>query len=156
MDLFSSQLNKVLVDTFNSILKVEEEILKHSDTLNLSINETHLIESVGKNNNPGKTISDIAQDLGITLPSVTIAINKLLKKGYVKKEKSDTDGRVVYVRLTENGLRVDKIHQYFHMKMVNEISNEMTEEEKKVLIQGMNKLNRFFQKKITAISKAQK
>lgn len=154
MDPFSSQLNEVLVDTFNAILKVEEEILKQSNTLDLSINETHLIESVGKNKNPGKTISDIAQDLSITLPSVTIAINKLLKKGYVKKEKSETDGRVVYVRLTEKGLRVDKIHQYFHAKMVSEISKEMTEEEKKVLIQGMNKLNRFFQKKITAISDA--
>ncbi|MGL4606969.1 MAG: MarR family winged helix-turn-helix transcriptional regulator [Eubacteriaceae bacterium] len=152
MEPFASQLNSILVDTFNSILKVEEAMLKHSETLDLSISEMHLIESVGKKNSVGKTISDIAQDLGITLPSVTIAINKLLKKGYVKKEKSELDGRVVNVHLTEKGLRVNKIHQYFHRKMVNEISKEMTDQEKRVLIQGINKLNHFFEKKLLVLS----
>lgn len=156
MDSFSSQLNEVLVDTFNNILKVEEDLLKHSTNIDLSINEMHLIESVGKNKNNGKTISDLAQSLNITLPSVTIAINKLVKKGYVKKEKSNTDGRMVFVSLTDNGLRIDKIHQYFHVKMVNEISKELTDQEKEVLIHGMEKLNGFFRKKLSGISEANK
>jgi DNA-binding MarR family transcriptional regulator len=149
MDTFNSQLNHVLVETFNTILKVEEEMLKSSTNIDLSINEMHLIESVGKNNTNGKTISDLAQIQNITLPSVTIAINKLVKKGYVKKEKSDTDGRVVFVKLTTAGLRIDKIHHYFHLKMVNEISQEMTDHEKEVFIQGMAKLNGFFNKKLS-------
>ncbi|URN86111.1 MarR family transcriptional regulator [Acetobacterium wieringae] len=85
MDSFSSQLNAVLVDTFNNILKFEEDLLKQSTNIDLSINEMHLIEHVGKNTNDGRTISDLAQSLNITLPSVTVAINKLAKKGYVKK-----------------------------------------------------------------------
>ena len=83
---------------------------------------------------------------------MTVAINKLVKKGYVKKEKSNTDGRVVYVRLTDKGLRIDKIHQYFHVKMVKDISKEMTDEEKEVLIHGMEKLNGFFRKKLSRLS----
>lgn len=156
MDPFSSQLNEVLVDTFNNILKVEEELLKHSTNIDLSINEMHLIELVGKNKNDGKTISDLAQALNITRPSVTIAINKLVKKDYVKKEKSNDDGRMVFVRLTDKGLRINKIHQYFHMKMVNEISKEMTNHEKEVLIHGMEKLNVFFRKKLSGISESKK
>lgn len=156
MDPFSSQLNEVLVDTFNNILKVEEELLKHSTNIDLSINEMHLIELVGKNKNDGKTISDLAQGLDITRPSVTIAINKLVKKDYVKKEKSNADGRMVFVRLTDKGLRINKIHQYFHMKMVNEISKEMTNHEKEVLIHGMGKLNVFFRKKLSGISESKK
>lgn len=154
MDSFSSQLNAILVDTFNNILKFEEELLKHSANIDLSINEMHLVEYVGKNKNDGKTISDLAQILNITLPSVTIAINKLVKKGYVRKEKSSTDGRVVYVRLTDKGLRIDRIHQYFHEKMVKDISREMTHEEKEVLIHGMEKLNGFFRKKLSRLSEA--
>ncbi|AWW25725.1 MarR family winged helix-turn-helix transcriptional regulator [Acetobacterium carbinolicum] len=152
MDSFSSQLNAVLVDTFNTILKFEENLLKQSTNIDLSINEMHLIEHVGKNKNDGKTISDLAQSLNITLPSVTVAINKLVKKGYVKKEKSNTDGRVVYVRLTDKGLRIDKIHQYFHVKMVKDISSEMTVAEKEVLIHGMEKLNGFFKNKLSRLS----
>ncbi len=152
MDSFSSQLNGILVDTFNNILKFEEDLLKQSTNIDLSINEMHLIEHVGKNKNDGRTISDLAQSLNITLPSVTVAINKLVKKGYVKKEKSNTDGRVVYVRLTDKGLRIDKIHQYFHVKMVKEIAKEMTDEEKESLIHGMEKLNGFFRKKLSRLS----
>ncbi|MGV8906847.1 MAG: MarR family winged helix-turn-helix transcriptional regulator [Acetobacterium sp.] len=156
MDPFSSQLNEILIDTYNNILNVEEDLLKHSKNIDLSINEMHLIESVGKNKNDGKTISDLARSLNITLPSVTIAINKLVKKNYVKKEKSTTDGRMVYVRLTDKGQRIDRIHLYFHNKMVNEISKEMTNHEKEVLIHGMEKLNGFFKKKLSGLSKTKK
>jgi len=156
VDPFSSQLNEILIDTYNNILNVEEDLLKHSTNIDLSINEMHLIESVGKNKNDGKTISDLARSLNITLPSVTIAINKLVKKNYVKKEKSNTDGRMVIVRLTDKGQRIDRIHQYFHNKMVKEISKEMTNHEKEVLIHGMEKLNGFFKKKLSGISSTKK
>lgn len=156
MDPFSSQLNEILIDTYNNILNVEEDLLKHSTNIDLSINEMYLIESVGKNKNDGKTISDLARSLNITLPSVTIAINKLVKKNYVKKEKSNTDGRIVIVRLTDKGRRIDRIHQYFHNKMVKEISKELTDHEKEVLIHGMEKLNGFFKKKLSGISSTKK
>ena len=51
MKPFEEQLNAVIVDTYRSILKVEETILKRSDKIDLTINEMHLIESVGKGKN---------------------------------------------------------------------------------------------------------
>jgi len=57
LDSFSSQLNAVLVDTFNNILKFEENLLKQSTNIDLSINEMHLIEHVGKNKNDGRTVA---------------------------------------------------------------------------------------------------
>lgn len=147
MDAFSKELNKILVDTFRSILKVEELVIKSSGRTDLSISEMHLIESVGKSSH-GKTISDIAEDLNITLPSVTIAINKLVRKGYVEKLKSDSDGRIVYVRLTKLGLEMDATHRYFHNNMVRQISKDMPDEEKEALLKGMVKLNDFFKNKL--------
>lgn len=147
MDTFSFKLNDLLVDTFNEILHYEEDLIKSSENIDLSIGEMHLIEAIAKGDNDGKTISDLAQVQNVTLPSMTIAINKLVKKAYVIKEKSSYDGRVVYVRLTKKGLRIDRIHQYFHRRMVDEVSKEMSDYEKEVLIQGIEKLNNFFKKK---------
>jgi DNA-binding MarR family transcriptional regulator len=62
-----------------------------------------LIEAVGKNGNAPKTISDIATELGITSSTVTVAINKLMKKGYVEKSKDASDGRSVNVFLSPLG-----------------------------------------------------
>lgn len=148
MDLFSEQLNDILVDTFRSILKVEEQLIKSSGKIDLSISELHLIESVGKNKEKGKTISDIADDLNITLPSVTVAINKLVKKGYVQKVKCENDGRMVYVSLTKLGKKMDAVHQYFHITMVRSVSKDLLEEEKNAMLKGIVKLNDFFKKKL--------
>lgn len=151
MNEFSIKLNEVLVETFRSILKVEEQTLRHSSKIDLTISEMHLIESVGKDDNKGKTISDIAEDLSITLPSVTIAINKLMKRGYVQKVKCENDGRRVYVTLTPLGRKMNAAHQYFHRSMVRSVSKDLTEEEKQAMLKGIEKLNAFFNKKIISM-----
>jgi len=151
MDEFSIKLNDILVETFRSILKVEEQMLKQSSKIDLSISEMHLIEAVGKNGNQGRTISDIAEDLSITLPSVTIAINKLVKRGYVQKVKCKNDGRVVFVSLTPLGSKMDAVHRYFHKSMVRNVAKDLTEEEKSAMLKGIDKLNTFFNKKLEAM-----
>ncbi|HMM32890.1 MAG TPA: MarR family transcriptional regulator [Clostridia bacterium] len=148
MDNFSQQLNSLLVDTFRSILKVEEQMLKNHLTLDLSISEMHLIESVGKSGDEGLTISSIADDLSISLPSVTVAINKLQAKGYVEKTRRGADNRMVYVKLTRNGRRVDAVHQRFHETMVSSIASNLDEQEKLALAKGIIKLNSFFKDKL--------
>ncbi len=147
MDDFSTQLNLLLVDTFNSILRMEENMLKSSGGANLSIGEMHLLEAVGKGEPEGCTISSLAKERSITLPSVTVAVNKLVKKGYVEKQRCEEDSRSVRVRLTALGHRADKLHNYFHQKMVEEIARHMEEEEKEILLKGIIKLNAFFTEK---------
>lgn len=95
MDDFARELNDLLVKTFWSILKVEEQMLKDEHRLNLSISELHMVEAVGEELERGKTIGELAQQLSLTPPSVTVSINKLVKKGYVEKRRDQQDGRLV-------------------------------------------------------------
>lgn len=152
LDAFEKELNDLLVDTFRSILRVEEETLKGT-RINLSISELHLLEAVGKDREQGRTISDIAQELDITLPSVTVGINRLLKKGYVRKVRSGEDGRMVFVVLTREGRKVDNAHRYFHTQMVRKVSAELSEDEKKVLSRGIRRLDEFFKQKSAEMEK---
>lgn len=131
------------MEVYHNILRVEEQAIKRSK-LNLSINEMHLIEAVGKGKEQGRTVSEIADDLEITLPSVTVAINKLMKKGYLEKARCDRDGRVVFVHLTRQGRRIDRFHRYYHYKMVQEVSKDLSDTERDALYRGVLKLNRFF------------
>lgn len=148
MDLFADTLNDILVKAYHSILRLEEESLKTISDTSLSINEMHLIECVGKGKEDGVTISNIASELCITRPSATIAVNKLEKKGYVEKIDCKEDGRVVYVILTDKGREIDDIHRQYHRDMVNEISKELNENERKHLVEGIRKLNNYFKKSI--------
>ncbi|MGI5891932.1 MAG: MarR family winged helix-turn-helix transcriptional regulator [Bacillota bacterium] len=147
-DDFAIQLNDLFVDTFRIILKVEEATIKKMDSLDLSISELHLLEAIGRKKDQKKTISDIALHLGVTLPSVTVAINKLVKKGYVVKKRCEEDGRIVFVSLTRLGHKVDLAHSYFHAQMNRKISLGLNEEEKRVMLIAMDKLNGFFKQKL--------
>ena len=142
------QLNEVIVDTYRSILRVEENILKRSDQTDLSISEIHMLEAVGKGKDRRRTISELAEVLNITLPSVTVAINKLMKKGYVEKVRGEEDGRIVYVSLTRQGRRIDSAHRYFHESMVRSIIRDMTESEMQALYKGVMKLDTFLKEQL--------
>lgn len=155
MDAFAKALNELLVGTFNSILKLEEATLKRISGAPLSINEMHLLETIAQGKQAGRSITDIAKDLAITLPSVTAAVNKLVHKGYVEKRKDDNDKRLVIVTLSPAGRRAEASHRFFHRNMAISASREMPEAEKAVLIQGLTNLRDYFRSQEVSLSQKQ-
>lgn len=147
MDTFESKLNELLIQTFRDILKVEELILQRSAP-RLSVAEVHLIEAVRKGKDRVLTVTEIASELQIAVPSATVAVNKLVKKGYITKEKSSEDGRVVNIRLTREGEKIYRLHRYIHLKMVRAAAQDLTEEEKDTLLIGVRHLDEFFKQKM--------
>ena len=117
-------------------------MLRHLSNNSLTISEMHMLESIGKLGGDG-TITDIAQDLEITPPSVTMAVKRLEKKGYITKDRSSVDGRRVRVRLTEAGRRAETAHRYFHRQMARSVAGIMDEGERAALIKGLSKLDSF-------------
>ena len=147
METFENRFNELLINTFRDILRVEELILQKNEP-NLSLGEVHLIEAVRNGEGRSRTVSEIAPYLRIAVPSVTIAVNKLVKKGYLIKEKSNEDGRSVRITLTRDGEKIYRLHCYLHQKLVRAAAEDMSEEEKNALLIGVKNLDDFFKKKI--------
>lgn len=143
------KLNKALTETYNLIEKYEDSMIRKSHSLNITVCEIHLIEAIGSSDETeGKSISQIAELLDITLASVTVGVNKLVEKGYVQKLKNPNDGRSVYVTLTKRGSKVNNIHAHFHMKMAKNVLSKLDEEEQSAIIKGMAALNTLFKAEI--------
>ena len=53
----------------------------------LSVSEVHLIEAVRKSKDRALTVSEIASELDIAVPSATIAVNKLVKRFYYERKE---------------------------------------------------------------------
>lgn len=147
---FQKLLNNMLMEVYHNIVRVEEVFLQRNSRINLAIKEMHLIECIGQEPETGKTISEIADYLKVAKPSVTVAVNKLEKKGYLNKNGCHTDGRVVRVTLTREGRKVDAYHKRYHMSMIHEIENEFGEDEREMLVRVIAKLNKFFEKSVGA------
>lgn len=120
-------VNDYLVSVFNDILTIEESELKKSQFNDLSITEMHTIEAIGMYKK--KTSSEVAKELSITVGTLTVAINNLVKKGYVERLRSEDDRRVVKLGLTKKGKLLFRVHQHFHREMVKNILKGMEQEE---------------------------
>jgi Transcriptional regulators len=141
MTEFEENLNLLLTDTYNNITKVEEDMLRASG-IQTTISEIHLIDAIGRSLSP--TVSNAAAHLSITLASVTVAVNKLMERGFLTKEKNPDDGRSVHLKLTQSGKRAFRLHRYFHRKMVQAILHGLSESEAQAIYTGVNRLNEFF------------
>lgn len=145
MNKSTTMINEILVQLFNDVLQIEEQSLKNGIFSDVSITEVHTIEVIGMYNE--RTMSEVAQKLKITVSTLTTAINKLIKKGYVERKRIAEDRRVVLVKLTEKGMLAYKLHQRFHKKMINNAIEGLSLEEEKILLSSLNKLNDFFKEK---------
>lgn len=138
-------LNELLVDLFNDILQIEQHSIKNEKLNDISITEVHTIEAIGIHNT--KSMSEVAQLLGITVGTLTTAVGHLERKGYVERKKQKEDKRVVLVSLTDKGELVFKLHERFHKNMVHQIISGIDDNQREVLIAGLSRLNKFFKKK---------
>lgn len=144
MDDSMNLVNAQLVRVFNDILTIEETELKKSSFSDLSIKEMHTIEAIGMGRN--KTTGEVAKELSVTVGTLTVAVNNLVKKGYVDRVRSDTDRRIVRLKLTNRGRLFFRAHQHFHKKMVEAALEDMALEEKEALVKGLQSLHNFLKK----------
>lgn len=133
------RINDMLVEVYDDIIHIEEDSIKSGAFSDISITEIHTIEAVGLYGS--KTMSEIASALDITMGTLTIAVDKLIKKGYMERYRSVTDRRIVNVNLTKRGKLAYRIHEKFHLDMVKAIMLDFTPEEEEVLLTALNKLN---------------
>ena len=135
-------INDVLVHLFNEILDLEERALITPEYKDISVNDMHIIDAVGIQQQ--KNMSTVARTLGVTVGTLTIAVNNLVKKGYIQRMRSQEDRRVVLISLTEKGEKAYRHHQNFHEKMVLAVLKDLNVEETESLTRDLTKLQKFF------------
>lgn len=141
MDTYKT-LNEVLVNLFRDVMDIEQKAIITEEFQDITNNDMHIIEAIGMNE--PKNMSTIAREISVTVGTLTIAMNSLVKKGYVLRERGKEDRRVVYISLTERGMAAYVHHARFHKAMIDSISDELTSEEMELLIKTLTKLNKWF------------
>lgn len=141
MDI-NSTLNEVLVKLFRNINTIEEKAIRTEEYQDVTTNDMHVIEAIGLDR--AKNMTSVAKTLEVTTGTLTIAVNSLVKKGYVDRVRSEEDRRVVLISLSDKGKKAYLHHQKFHKDMIEAVVAELTEEEQRVLEKALTKLHAFF------------
>ncbi len=137
-------LNDALVKLFRDVMDLEEQAIITDEYQDITNNDMHVIQAIGTGE--PKNMSAIAKELSVTVGTLTIAMNSLVKKGYVTRERGKEDRRVVYISLSEKGKRAYEHHEKFHHDMIDAILEDLTPDETDSLVKALAKLNIWFRR----------
>lgn len=141
MNEYDSMINELLLDIFDKILVTEEKALSKGNFSDLSVAEMHTLEGIGLYDT--RTMSETAATLGITTGTLTVAVDRLVRKTYVERRRDTSDRRVVRIRLTKKGKLAYRMHSKFHTMLVDRIVEPLSEDQRELMLQLLTSVSGF-------------
>lgn len=86
-------------------------------------------------------VTDISHRLGITAGAVTAMTDKLVEMGFIRRERSEEDRRIVWLSLTEKGRQVVKKVQDSRFEQIRNIFRNLSEDELQMVTNVFTMLN---------------
>lgn len=121
----------VVLDTVEMVSQLmgelESKAFEQEGFSDITMNQMHYLETVANLDDP--TSANIAEKLGVTRPSVSTIVKKLIDAGYLTKTRSEIDGRIYYLHLTPKGLRFNKLHNEVHSILACRIVENLSQDE---------------------------
>lgn len=130
-----------LVRIFENVLLTEEKSLSQGYFSDLSIAEMHTLTAIGPYE--AKTMSNTAAELGITTGTLTVSVDRLVKKGYVIRKRDEKDKRVVRISLTRNGKLACRMHSKFHRVLAKRILDPYEADDRSKLIKLVEEIDTY-------------
>lgn len=87
-------------------------------------------------------LSDLAKHLGVTPATMSLAIGRLVERGYVTRILDPVDRRKVQLRLTADGARVTNANSVLEPSLVEDMLNELPADDRRAALKGLALLAR--------------
>ena len=120
-----NKVNEILEEFYKLYYKTEDMALKRGIKC-LTHTELHLIEAIGEES---LTMNELADRVGITMGTATVAVSKLTEKGFIARVRSNSDRRKVYVSLTDKGSKALTYHNNYHKMIMSSITENIADKD---------------------------
>ncbi len=136
-DSLNEDLEKLISRLIHASEVLEEQLKMRSDLESLTPRQSRCTELIAELGNP--TPSELAEQLGVTKPSISVMLEKMEVSNYLHKVRSDIDRRAAHVHLTERGEMAANLHRHLHRNISAILVNGLTELEKRDFSKLLNK-----------------
>ena len=137
-DLIVKAINILSDEMRLCMRKHKEQVAEGTELFNLSITQLHYLHAIKERIAP--TITELAEIFGVQKSTVTVAVNKLLQRGFLEKNASQSDLRVVHVSLAEKGKRLIEIEDQGYYQFAGQVIQSLTEAEKTQFVKLLHKI----------------
>ena len=132
---------------FNSFVLAFEQLKKdqHRNSIDksITINEVHLIDLIGRNQ--PMNLVKLSELLEVSRSAITQSVRRLIQKNLVVFDFAPNNGKNKYLRLSEKGIEVFKIHkeqQAYIEESVFSVLNNYSEEELQTVVKLMDDIEK--------------
>lgn len=130
---------KTYVAMKRTINEIEAETRKFIAKYKLNLNEFAVLEILFHKGE--MATQELKEGILIANSSTTYIVDKLCQKGYVSREFSEQDRRVIHVKLTEQGEALMKTIFPLHAEQLNTRFDRLSEQEITTIRQILKKMN---------------
>ena len=90
------------------------------------------------------TMKELAERINKDKSTITALVNKLMKQGYVEKERDIEDNRIVFVTLTEKGKQLKPMFDAISEDLISRVYKNISQNEREELIKILEKIKNNF------------
>ncbi len=131
-----------LFDAFNRFMQIKTECrLQVVHQYNIAKFTLKQIEYLKKfDGRQYVTLSQLAEELSLSKPSITEMVRKFIQLDCIKKERCNHDARVYYLFLTDKGKKIARLEQIANEQFIRRMGKSLNEEEINFLIEILLKI----------------
>jgi DNA-binding MarR family transcriptional regulator len=100
------------------------------------------------NRHEGTSLSDVAEHIGLTLPSMSALVDSIVMKGLVIRQTHPEDRRRMTLTLTERGRATLRVAHEAAASYLEEKIGQLSATERATVIEAMQVLKRIFRKAV--------
>ncbi len=94
------------------------------------------------------SMTDLAGHMGVTVATMSLAIDRLERKRYVRRERDPQDGRRVLLRVTAAGVRLREAKSVLDPVRVEQVLGQLSPADRDKALQGLELLARASEKQM--------
>jgi DNA-binding MarR family transcriptional regulator len=120
-------LQKTIALATRLLADMESSAFQQHGFSELSMRQVLYLDTISRLEHP--SFGELADALGVTRPSVTALVGRLIRNGYVDKVQDGEDRRSFHIVLTRKGQQFSQIHQKMHEQVARALISQLTEAE---------------------------
>jgi len=142
MDATPDALAREVLDVVPMIMRTIRTEMRSRRSADLTVPQFRALMFL--NRNPGASLQDLAAHLGLTSPTVCKMVDGLVSARLVARESSSTDRRKLTLELTSQGLVILERARSGTQARLTEILSDLDQEERRAMLEGMQRLQSLF------------
>jgi DNA-binding MarR family transcriptional regulator len=133
------KINHAVVEFFEKLSSWEHDVVREKG---ITLPQMHTLEVLGIHG--PMRMKELAERMGVTTGTLTVLVDRLEAKEYVRRRAHDTDRRSIIVEMADKGRELFEEHDRLHLGLTEELLAACPKEDREALLRCLTAMNKRF------------